>query len=155
MKKKVRHVCNGIVMITDQRRKGFIDNLEDYGFQDGMPCPASHKILAPDGFQKELITEAHNSKFAGHGGRFKTEERLRQDFWWPNMDKDITEHIEQCEPCQTTTNKGKIQDGLIMGLQTTSGRSPGNHADLFGPLKNSERGNMYILVITEAFTEMV
>jgi hypothetical protein len=46
--------------------------------------------------RKEIITEAHNSKFAGHSGRFKMQERLRQDFWWPHMDKDIKEHINQC-----------------------------------------------------------
>jgi hypothetical protein len=44
MKNKVLHVCNRIVMITDQRQKVFIDNPDDYGFQDGMPCPTPHKI---------------------------------------------------------------------------------------------------------------
>jgi hypothetical protein len=39
-------------------------------------------------------------------------------------------------------------------LQITSGPSQRIHADLFGPLQNSERGNMYILVITDAFTKM-
>jgi hypothetical protein len=70
------------------------------------------------------------------------------------MDKDIKEHIDQCEPCQTTTDKGKPPDVPITGLQITSGPSQRIHADLFGPLKNSERGNMYILVITDAFTKM-
>jgi hypothetical protein len=110
--------------------------------------------LAPQGFRKEIITEAHNSKFAGHGGRFKTQEILRQDFWWPHMDKDIKEHIDQCKPCQTTTDKGKPPDVPITGLQITSGPSQRIHADLFGLLQNSERGNMYILVITDAFTKM-
>jgi hypothetical protein len=36
-----------IVMITDQKQKGFIDNPEDYVFKDGMPCPTPHIILAP------------------------------------------------------------------------------------------------------------
>jgi hypothetical protein len=70
------------------------------------------------------------------------------------MDKDIEEHLNQCEPCQTTTDKGKPPDGPITGLPITSGPSERIHADLFGPLQNSERGNMYILVITDAFTKM-
>jgi hypothetical protein len=98
MKSKILHERNGIVMITNQTRRGFIDNPEDYAFKEGMPCPTTHKILAARGFRKEIITEAHNLKFAGHSGRFKTQERLRQDFWWPNMDKDITKHIDQCKP---------------------------------------------------------
>jgi hypothetical protein len=70
------------------------------------------------------------------------------------MDKDIKEHIDQCKPCQTTMDKGKPPDVPITGLQFTSGPSQRIYADLFGPLQNSERGNMYILVITDAFTKM-
>jgi hypothetical protein len=119
-----------------------------------MTCPTTHKILAPKGFRKEIITEAHNSKFAGHGGRFKTHERLRQDLWWPHMDKDIKEHINQCEPCQTTTDKGKPPDRPITRLPITSGPSQRSHTDLIGLLQNLGKGNMYILVIKDTFTKM-
>jgi hypothetical protein len=134
MRKHILHVRKGIVYITNQTRRGFIDDPEDYACKEGMPCPTTHKILAPQGFRKEIITEAHNSKFAGHGGQFKTQERLRQDFWWTHMDKDIKEHIEQCEPCRTKTDKGKPPDGPITGLPITSGPSQRIHADLFRPL---------------------
>jgi hypothetical protein len=65
-KNKILHVCNGIFIITNQKQSGFMDDQEDYAFKDGMPCPSTHKILAPQGFRKEIIMEAHNSKFAGH-----------------------------------------------------------------------------------------
>jgi ribonuclease HI len=87
MKRQILHVRNGIVYITNQTRQGFIDDPDDYAFKEGMPCLTTHKILTPEGFRKEIITKAHNSKFAGHGGRFKTQERLRQDFLWTHMDK--------------------------------------------------------------------
>jgi hypothetical protein len=89
MKSKILHVLNRIVMITNQTRIGFIDNPKDYPFKEGMPCPTTHKILTPQRFREEIITESHNARFAGHRGRFKTEERLRQDFWWTNLGKDI------------------------------------------------------------------
>jgi hypothetical protein len=154
MKRQILHVRNGIVYITNQTRRGFIDDPDDYAFKEGMPCQTTHKILAPQGFRKEIITKANNSKFAGHGGRFKTQERLRQDFWWPYMDKDIKEHIDQCKPCQTAMDKGKPPDVPITGLQITSGPLQRLQTNLFGPLQNSERGNIYILVITDAFTKM-
>jgi hypothetical protein len=68
MKSKILHLQNGIVMITNQTRSGFIDDPEDYAFNEGMLCPTTLNLLAPQGFRKEIITEAHNSKFAGHGG---------------------------------------------------------------------------------------
>jgi hypothetical protein len=154
MKRQILHVRNGIVYITNQKRRGFLDDPDNYTFKEGMPCQTTHKILAPQGNRKEMITEAHNSKCAGHGRRFKTQERLRQDFWWPHMDKDIKEHIDQCKLCQTTTDKEKPPDGPITGQLITSGPSQRILADLFGPLQNLERGNMYILVIKDAFTKM-
>jgi hypothetical protein len=129
MKRQILHVQNEIVYITNQTRRGFIDDPDDYAFKEGMPCQTTHKILAPQGFRKEIMTEAHNSKFAGQRRLFKTQERLRQDFWWPHMDKDIKEHIYQCTLCQTTTDKGKPPDGPITGLQITSGPSQRIHAD--------------------------
>jgi hypothetical protein len=54
----------------------------------------------------------------------------------------------------STTDKGKPPDVPITGLQITSGPSQKIHEDLFGPLQNSEQGNMYILVITDAFMKM-
>jgi hypothetical protein len=145
MKRQILQVRNGIVYITNQTRRGFIDNPDVYTFKEGMPCQTTHKIRTPQGIRKDIITEAHNLKFAGHGGRFKPQERLRQDFWWTHMDKDIKEHIDQCKPCQTTTDKGKPPDLPITGLQFTSGPSQRIHADLFGPLQNSERGDINIL----------
>jgi hypothetical protein len=88
--------------------------------------------------RSELIREVHNSKFADHGGEFKTEERPGADFWWPKMDKDIQEHIKQCESCQTMTRKGAPTEAPITGLPITSGPSQKIHADLFNPLRNSD-----------------
>jgi hypothetical protein len=138
MKRQILHERNGIVYITNQTRRGFIDDPDNYAFKEGMPCQTTHKILASQGFRKAIITEAHNSKFTGHSERFKTQERLRHDFWWPNMDKDIKEHIEQCKPCQTTMDKGKPPDGPITEPPITSEPSQSIHAHLFGPLQNSE-----------------
>jgi hypothetical protein len=70
------------------------------------------------------------------------------------MEKEIKEHIDQCKPCQTKTDKGIPPDVPITGLKIPSGPLQRIHADLDGPLQNLEQGNVYILVITDAFTKM-
>jgi hypothetical protein len=57
---------------------------------------------------KRMIKEAHDSKIVGHMGTFKTAERIRECYWWPNMDKAIEQHVCQCPVCQATTNKGTL-----------------------------------------------
>jgi hypothetical protein len=50
---------------------------------------------------------------------------------------------------------GNLHALTKQGLKITSGPSRRIHAVLFGLLQNSERGNMYILVITDKFTKKV
>jgi hypothetical protein len=60
------------------------------------------------------------------------------------MDKDIKEHIDQCEPCQTTTDKGKPPDRPITGLPITSGPSQRIHAISTLSFPLSEDNTLYI-----------
>jgi hypothetical protein len=57
------------------------------------------RIAVPAAMRKEILTEAHSSWIRGHGGRFKTTEGLREEFWWPGMDADIDKHIATCVTC--------------------------------------------------------
>jgi hypothetical protein len=71
------------------------------------------RIAMPSAMKKEILNEAHNSWIGGHGGRFKTTEPLRGEFWWPGMDADITRHVATCLTCQaeveTHTRRYDIQ----------------------------------------------
>jgi hypothetical protein len=118
-----------------------------------MPCQTTHKILAPQGFRKKIITgsqlEICRARLAIPDTR-KIETRLL-------VATHGQTHQGTHQPMRTmptTTDKGKPPYGPITGLQITSGPSQRIQSDLFGPLQNSERGNMYILVITDAFTKM-
>ena len=51
----------------------------------GRVIASNLRVVAPGPMRSELITEAHNSKLCGHGGIFKTSERISSEFWWPHM----------------------------------------------------------------------
>jgi hypothetical protein len=57
---------------------------------------------------KWLIKEAHDFKIMGQMGIFKTAERIRELYWWPNMDEAIKRHVHQCLICQATMNNGTL-----------------------------------------------
>jgi hypothetical protein len=102
MKRKVLHVQKGIVMIAEQGCKGLINDLEDYGFEEGMPCPTPHKILAPEVFWAELIREAHNSNFAeGDSRRRKDSGRIYGGRKWTRTYKSISTNVNHARRQQT------------------------------------------------------
>jgi len=48
-----------------------------------------------------LVKEAHGQLLTRHDAISKTKERLKESYFWPNMDADISEHIKACQRCQT------------------------------------------------------
>ena len=112
-------------------------------------------IMAPKGMRRELITEAHNGKIAGHGGAFRTLGRLRVTWFWKNMDEDVANHVKQCAACQTTSNKGTRPAAPLAPLPIPTAPNRRVHVDLFGPIKGQENKKGYVLVMTDAFSKLV
>ena len=73
----------------------------------GRPFDNRIRAVVPMALRDLLLQEAHNSSLAGHQGMFKTMERIKEAFWWPNMDVDVANHLCRCTICQATSNKDK------------------------------------------------
>ncbi len=113
------------------------------------------KFLAPVRLRARLLKEAHNSRVGGHAGQYKTYERIRDQWYWPNMDKDIAEHIKFCTVCQRNANNQKDQPLPLKQLPAPRAPNDRLHVDLFGPLSDQYSDNKRIVVITDAFTKFV
>jgi hypothetical protein len=50
--------------------------------------------------KKEILDEAHLSKFTIHPGSTKMYRNLRENFWWSNMKGEIAEYVSSCDTCQ-------------------------------------------------------
>jgi hypothetical protein len=46
-----------------------------------------------------ILTLHHDHLAAGHPGRFKTEELVKRDYWWPRMGTFIRKYVEGCTLC--------------------------------------------------------
>ena len=115
----------------------------------------AHKVVIflPQALVNDVLTDAHDHKFSGHEGTFKTKERLLNCYYWPGMDKDIQQYIAGCHKCQIRKRNYHTPPSLLDNLPFCSEPNQRIHVDLFGPLKTSENGKKYILTITDAFTK--
>jgi hypothetical protein len=50
--------------------------------------------------KKEILDEAHLSKFTIHLGSTKMYRDLRENFWWSNMKGEVAEYVSGCDTCQ-------------------------------------------------------
>ncbi len=93
-------------------------------------------LMVPQHLIKSILAEAHGNLLLGHFGISKTKHRILQSYYWPNMDKDITEHLRTCDKCQVT-KPSKVVPELLSPLPQSTEPNQRIHADLFGPLKTT------------------
>ena len=61
------------------------------------------KIYVPKSdLHQRILALCHNSKLAGHPGRWKTLELVLRNYWWPQMSRYIGKYISTCDMCLQT-----------------------------------------------------
>ena len=73
---------------------------------------------------------------------------------WPGIHKDVSTLISRCPICQ----KIRIGQGSVLAALATTAKSvPGQTVviDTIGPLPKDESGNVYLIVLIDAFSRYV
>ena len=63
------------------------------------------KIVVPDTLQYRILQLAHD----GHFGMAKTKARIRQSYWWVQLDKEVENMIRQCHCCKLIPRDSPVQ----------------------------------------------
>jgi len=132
----------GVLYYMMGKRKGF-RNMNNY------------KIVAPAEMRPYLLKEAHDSVLGGHGGFFKTGERIKELYWWPQMEADVAEHVNKCVVCNQAQQKRPHTSAPLQPLQAPGKPNDRIHVDMFGPIKAADGSKKMICVMTDAFTKIV
>ena len=113
------------------------------------------RALLPRTLRNDIMHAAHSHPLAGHQGANRTAERIREQFWWPQMDADVQKFVNQCPTCQATSNKDARHRPVFDNFPLSKGPNYRIHVDLFGPIKDKEGHQRFILGITDAFTKII
>ena len=77
----------------------------------------SWRLCLPDiQYRKTMIHDNHDLAIAGHSGYIKTYSRIARNYYWPNMDKDIRKHVQECDACQRTKPSNHPSAGRLHPL---------------------------------------
>jgi transposase InsO family protein len=62
------------------------------------------KVYVPDvhDLRRQVVAQHHDSRVAGHPGRWKTLELVSRNYWWPHMSRYIGEYTKTCDLCLRT-----------------------------------------------------
>ena len=84
----------------------------------------------------------------------KTLSKIRQQYYWPGLQKDVRHYIRGCEICTKSKSSTKTKRAP---MKTLGAGIPIERIalDIVGELPRTENGNRYILVICDYFTKWV
>jgi len=46
----------------------------------------------------------YDTPVGGHRGRWKTEELVARNYWWPEVIKEVGRYVDGCDACQRYKN---------------------------------------------------
>ncbi len=123
---------------------------EDLWHKDG-------KIVVPDcgDLRLKLISDFHDTPYAGHLGINKTNRLVSRYYWWPNMVQDVTNYVRECHSCQTIKVRQEKPSGLLNPLELPQAPWECISLDFITQLPMTRKGHDAILVVVDKLTKMV
>ena len=124
-------------------------------------CCASHCqdrvgnrcLVLPSDCRSTVLAVAHESPLAGHFSHRKTERKVKDQFFWPGMGREIRDFCRSCDRCQRFSTKGKVRPVPLKPMPILSEPFSRVSVDLVGPLSPpSSEGHRYILTLVDSTT---
>src|SRR6266702_2196089 len=57
-------------------------------------------VAGDNNLKRGVISAFHDPLYQGHPGIANTMTLLKQNYWWPNLKKDVEEYVKGCAVCQ-------------------------------------------------------
>ena len=109
------------------------------------------QLVLPSPCRRTVLEVAYQIPLAGHLGKTKTADRVRQRFYWLSLFKDVEEFCRffgECQKC--STRRGPRAPMVPLPVMEEPFQRIA--MDVVGPLPRSRSGNRYILVVCDYAT---
>ena len=148
-------VATAIQTIQKLGPKSLSKGIEEWNSEDGIVLFRGKVYVPKDTtIRRDIVKIHHDSLAAGHPGRWKTQELVSRNYWWPGMTKFINEYVMTCDVCQRTKAHRAAPQGPLQPNQIPEGPWQIITSDLIVGLPKSD-GYTAILVTADRFTKQV
>ena len=105
-------------------------------------------LVVPNAHVAEVLHQCHDMD--GHLAYEKTLEKISERFWWPMYTTQVGEYVRSCERCQ---KRNPVKKSFVpMQSVPVGGPFEMIGMDFVGPLPLSDKGNRYLLVVSDYYT---
>ncbi|KAL0420256.1 UNVERIFIED_CONTAM: Transposon Tf2-11 polyprotein [Sesamum latifolium] len=118
------------LLLGDSAAQGLVHLVEQgkarqFWLEDGLLMTKGNRLYVPKGgdLRKSLISECHDTLWAGHQGEERTYALVQRAYYWPQMRDDVETYVRTCLICQQ--DKADHQKRLVCYTHFPSQRDPG------------------------------
>ena len=104
--------------------------------------------------RKQILNEAHLSRYSIHPGSNKMYQDLKQRFWWTRMKREISKYVSECDICRRVKASHLKPAGMLQPLNIPSGKWEDISIDFVVGLPNTSKGYDFIWVIVDRLTKV-
>ena len=111
-----------IIKMVSEIEKGQVKN-KNIEIINGILCRKDTKldvtqIVIPKTLTVKVMQISHNNALSGHLSSKKTVCKLKKNFWWPKMEKDLKTFIKSCDTCLRHNKKDSKHKAPIQMTDT-------------------------------------
>lgn len=114
----------------------------------------TQQLVLPLTLRPNVLKSLHDDPSAGHLAFLRTYLRVKSNYYWPSMKRDIKNYCETCITCAANTkNRHRV---FLYPHEAANAPFEVIGIDFVGPIRPmSTAGNSHILVITDYFSKWV
>jgi deoxyuridine 5'-triphosphate nucleotidohydrolase len=112
------------------------------------------KIYVPSSLRRIVFTTLHSAPTAGHQGIKPTIDLVTRYYYWPELKRDVTSWVTQCDLCQKNKNFPSKKSGKLQPNEIPTRPWEIVSMDFLTGLPESE-GYDAILVVVDRFSKMI
>lgn len=128
------------------------DSILYHKFENDIGNKITWQIVLPTSLRQNVLHQLHNVPTAGHLGVKKTLQKVRLRYFWYGLRRDVEHWISKCDTCASRKAPNKTPKAP-MKLYSVGVPMERLAIDIAGPLPKTNKGNRYILVISDYFTK--
>ena len=93
-----------------------------------------------------ILNDFHLLPSSGHAGIRRMSNNIKKYYFWPNLEKDVTEYVKRCDKCQRQKHSLPVKEPMVI-TTTSNSAFEKIYLDIVGPLDTDDDNYSYILTL--------
>ena len=117
--------------------------------ENGCLLREDQRVIVPGRLQNRLLRMSHK----GHPGIVRMKRKLRETYWWPNMNADIEKFVKHCQACECSTKSLKPNVLPRISIPPPTSAWTKLAIDIAGPYYTAPIGRRCVVTVIDYYSK--